>query len=117
MERGLSARDLLVAFIIFDALRLFPRMLDQGIRGMIFLGESTAKNRALPLVIFPAKHSRWAVVSVDTEVQITILAIDARIQTGEEGDCFELFFGGLVIVLEAAFATLGTGATEVVVVT
>lgn len=55
-------------------------------------------------------------VAVDAEFQLAVLAIDAGIQTSEEGDGFEFLLGGFVVMLEATFAALGARTPQVVII-
>lgn len=55
-------------------------------------------------------------VSIDTVLDLAILAVRARIEAGEECNCVDLVFRRSVLVLEAAGVTFGTWASQIMIV-
>lgn len=53
---------------------------------------------------------------INTVLQITVLALGARVQPSEESDGLELFAVGPVLVLEATLVALDAWSTQVVIV-
>ena len=83
----------------------------------------TPKRRTNPILTLPIPpHSREiqpharAMVSVNTVLNIAVLAIHTGVQTSKVGNGFQLLLGGFVFVLEYAFVALGAWAAEVVVI-
>jgi hypothetical protein len=71
----------LVALVVLDSLRFFPRMLDKSIGRVVFPRETTTEGRALPFAVFPAIYRRRAVMSVDAVFKLAVLAVETWIQT------------------------------------
>lgn len=55
-------------------------------------------------------------MTVDTEFQIAVLAVQTGIQTRKKSDGFEIFFGRFVFVFEAALVAFGAGTAKVMIV-
>ena len=55
-------------------------------------------------------------MSIDTKLQIAFLATGARVESGQKGDGFQIFFCGFILVLEAAVVAFGTRTPQIVVV-
>ena len=55
-------------------------------------------------------------MSVNTKLQLAILAVQTGVQTGQVCDGFQIFVRGFVLVLETAFIAFCAWPAEVVVV-
>jgi len=77
---------------------------------MIILSKATTKLGTRTI------YGAWAVMSVNTVFKFAILAVQTRIQTCEVGYGLQFFLSRLIVVLKAAFVTLGAGPTQIMVV-
>lgn len=91
-------------------------MLDNGIWGMIFLGESTSESSADGFLTAVGKRDTRAMMSVNTKFQVALLTIQAWVQPGQVGNGLEIFFSGFILMFEAAIVAFGAGTAEVVIV-
>ena len=83
---------------------------------MILFAKTAAKSIADRLFATGPHTNRWTMVSVNTKLQLAVLAIQTGVEPCEVCNCFQIFVGGFVLVLEAAFIALGAGTPQVVVV-
>ena len=95
---------------------LLPRMLDHRPRRVVLLPKPAAKSCTNGLLPAWSQNHAWTMMPINTILQITVLAIQTRIEASQIGDGFEVFLCGLILVLETAFVTFGAGAAEVMVV-
>jgi len=56
-------------------------------------------------------------MAINTIFQLAVLAVEAWIQTGKIGDRLQFFFRRWIIMFKATLVSLGTWATQVVIVT
>ena len=97
------------------------RMLDHCIRWMRRLIESAAESAtdtlfaSLTASFAQIESPARAMMAVDT-LNVTILAIDTRIETCEEGYSFNILLRCFIFVLEWTFVHFGAGSAEVMVI-
>ena len=97
------------------------RMLDISVRWMSVLGESAAKLATNPLLttltanLAHVQSPARAVMAVNT-LNLAVLAINARVQTSQERNGFDILLSSLVFVLKWAVILLGTWAAQIVVI-
>ena len=55
-------------------------------------------------------------MSINTKLQLAVLPVQTRIQSGQISYRFQILFRGFILVLETAFVTFGTRTTQIVIV-
>lgn len=95
---------------------LLPRMFNHGPRRMILLHKPTSKSSANRFLPATPHANRRTMVSVNTKLQLAVLAVETGVEAGEVRDGFQIFVRRFVLVLEAALVAFRAGTPQVVVV-
>ena len=100
----------LITFILFLP-PLLPRMFNDTTRRVIFLRKATSKGGTDPGGLAGgAAANTGTVMAVNTKLQLTVLAVQARVQARQICDGFQILVRGFIFVLEAAVCAFGAGS-------
>jgi hypothetical protein len=83
---------------------------------MIFFPKPASKRSTCALLAILPQHYRWTMMSINTKLQLTVLPVQTRIQSGQISYRFQILFCGFILVLETALVTFGTGTAQIVIV-
>lgn len=92
-------------------------MFDDCPRGMVLFRKPTSKSHALRFLA-PCRGKRRArtMMTINTKLQLAILTIQTRIQSGQIRNGFQILLRRFIIVFETAFDPFGTWAAQIMVV-
>jgi hypothetical protein len=91
-------------------------MLNDGPGGMILLSKPAPKRCTGALLAILPQHHRWTMMPINTKLQLAILPVQARIQSGQICYGFQILLGGFILVLEAAFIAFSARTAQIVVI-